>query len=117
MEPWKGFSSSSLTSRHNRSLPIVGLPHLLWFSTLLLLIPEGNGNLIPELGPWRWLDDSVLDCWEPFAKIKAEGITFGKVACLALCNGAKVDTFRTSERQLIISAKLQFRVLLLTIVT
>ncbi|KAH7517406.1 glutathione gamma-glutamylcysteinyltransferase 3 [Ziziphus jujuba] len=48
-------------------------------------------------GPWRWFDDSMLDCCEPLAKIKAEGITFGKVACLAHCNGAKVDAFRTSE--------------------
>ncbi|KAL6208802.1 hypothetical protein ACLB2K_019747 [Fragaria x ananassa] len=40
-------------------------------------------------GPWRWFDDSMLDCCEPLAKIKAEGITFGKVACLAHCNGAE----------------------------
>jgi hypothetical protein len=40
----------------------------------------------------------MLDCCEPLAKIKAEGITFGKVACLAHCNGAKVEAFRTSER-------------------
>ena len=48
-------------------------------------------------GPWRWFDDSMLDCCEPLAKIKADGITFGKVACLAHCNGAKVEAFRTSE--------------------
>ncbi|KAG2719252.1 hypothetical protein I3843_03G250300 [Carya illinoinensis] len=48
-------------------------------------------------GPWRWFDDSMLDCCEPLEKIKAEGITFGKVACLAHCNGAKVEAFRTSE--------------------
>ena len=49
------------------------------------------------LGPWRWFDDSMLDCCEPLAKIKAEGITFGKVACLAHCNGAEVEAFRTHE--------------------
>lgn len=49
-------------------------------------------------GPWRWFDDSMLDCCEPLEKIKAAGITFGKVACLAHCNGAKVEAFRTSER-------------------
>lgn len=48
-------------------------------------------------GPWRWFDDSMLDCCEPLEKIKADGITFGKVACLAHCNGAKVEAFRTSE--------------------
>ncbi|KAF4346842.1 hypothetical protein G4B88_000142, partial [Cannabis sativa] len=49
-----------------------------------------------DLGPWRWFDDSMLDCCEPLEKIKSEGITFGKVACLAHCNGAKVDAFRTN---------------------
>lgn len=48
-------------------------------------------------GPWRWFDDSMLDCCEPLAKIKTDGITFGKVACLARCNGAKVVAFRTNE--------------------
>ncbi|PON81776.1 Phytochelatin synthase [Trema orientale] len=48
-------------------------------------------------GPWRWFDDSMLDCCEPLDKIKSEGITFGKVACLAHCNGAKVEAFRTDE--------------------
>lgn len=50
-----------------------------------------------SLGPWRWFDDSMLDCCEPLVKIKANGTTFGQVACLAHCNGAKVDAFRTSE--------------------
>ncbi|PON34755.1 Phytochelatin synthase [Parasponia andersonii] len=48
-------------------------------------------------GPWRWFDDSMLDCCEPLDKIQSEGITFGKVACLAHCNGAKVEAFRTDE--------------------
>uniref|UniRef100_A0A2P2IV60 glutathione gamma-glutamylcysteinyltransferase n=1 Tax=Rhizophora mucronata TaxID=61149 RepID=A0A2P2IV60_RHIMU len=48
-------------------------------------------------GPWRWFDDSMLDCCESLDNIKQKGITFGKVACLAHCNGAKADSFRTSE--------------------
>ncbi|XP_022953839.1 glutathione gamma-glutamylcysteinyltransferase 3-like isoform X1 [Cucurbita moschata] len=48
-------------------------------------------------GPWRWFDDTMLDCCEPLAKIKTDGITFGKVACLARCNGAKVVAFRANE--------------------
>ncbi|KAF9608183.1 hypothetical protein IFM89_007569 [Coptis chinensis] len=44
-------------------------------------------------GPWRWFDESMLDCCEPLDKVKAEGITFGKVACLAHCAGAKVEAF------------------------
>ncbi|OIV92069.1 hypothetical protein TanjilG_08742 [Lupinus angustifolius] len=48
-------------------------------------------------GPWRWFDDSMLDCCEPLDIIKEKGITFGKVACLAQCNGAKVGAFRSNE--------------------
>ncbi|OVA13849.1 Phytochelatin synthase [Macleaya cordata] len=48
-------------------------------------------------GPWRWFDESMLDCCEPLEKIKNEGITFAKVACLALCNGANVQALRTNQ--------------------
>ena len=53
--------------------------------------------MISLAGPWRWFDDSMLDCCEPLAKIREEGISFGKMACLAHCNGAKVEAFRTNE--------------------
>ncbi|PAN32842.1 hypothetical protein PAHAL_5G516000 [Panicum hallii] len=48
-------------------------------------------------GPWRWFDESMLDCCEPLDKVKAQGITFGKVACLAHCSGADVQPFRASQ--------------------
>lgn len=48
-------------------------------------------------GPWRWFDESMLDCCEPLDKVKAEGITFGKVACLAHCSGADVQSFRANR--------------------
>ncbi|KAJ4775549.1 Glutathione gamma-glutamylcysteinyltransferase 1 [Rhynchospora pubera] len=51
-------------------------------------------------GPWRWFDESMLDCCEPLEKVKAEGITFGKVACLAHCAGAKVEAYRANESNL-----------------
>ncbi|KAJ1282083.1 hypothetical protein BS78_03G022900 [Paspalum vaginatum] len=47
-------------------------------------------------GPWRWFDESMLDCCEPLDKVKAQGITFGKVACLAHCSGADVQSFRAN---------------------
>ncbi|KAK8962912.1 Glutathione gamma-glutamylcysteinyltransferase 1 [Platanthera guangdongensis] len=50
--------------------------------------------------PWRWFDESMLDCCEPLEKVKAEGITFGKVACLAHCSGAKVKAYRTNQSSL-----------------
>ncbi|KAA8543396.1 hypothetical protein F0562_021109 [Nyssa sinensis] len=48
-------------------------------------------------GPWRWFDESMLDCCEPLEKVKAKGISFGKVICLAHCAGAKVRAFRTNQ--------------------
>ncbi|KAF8014210.1 hypothetical protein BT93_H0142 [Corymbia citriodora subsp. variegata] len=51
-------------------------------------------------GPWRWFDESMLDCCEPLEKVKAEGISFGKVACLAQCVGAEVEAFQTSQTTL-----------------
>ncbi|KAI7743981.1 hypothetical protein M8C21_001748 [Ambrosia artemisiifolia] len=48
-------------------------------------------------GPWRWFDESMLDCCEPLEIVKAKGISFGKVVCLAHCAGAKVEAFRTNQ--------------------
>lgn len=48
-------------------------------------------------GPWRWFDESMLDCCEPLEKVKVEGIPFGKVVCLARCSGAKVEAFRANQ--------------------
>jgi len=70
--------------------------NLLFFSFFffLFLIYDRKSRLT---GPWRWFDESMLDCCEPLAQIKLEGITFGKVACLARCNGAKVEAFRSDK--------------------
>ncbi|KAK3028127.1 hypothetical protein RJ639_038988 [Escallonia herrerae] len=51
-------------------------------------------------GPWRWFDESMLDCCEPLEKVKAKGISFGKVVCLAHCAGAAVKAFRTNQSTL-----------------
>ncbi|KAJ4844051.1 Glutathione gamma-glutamylcysteinyltransferase 1 [Turnera subulata] len=48
-------------------------------------------------GPWRWFDENMLDCCEPLEKVKAEGISFGKLVCLAHCAGAKVEAHRTNQ--------------------
>ncbi|KAJ0252596.1 Glutathione gamma-glutamylcysteinyltransferase 1 [Hirschfeldia incana] len=48
-------------------------------------------------GPWRWFDESMLDCCESLETVKERGITFGKLVCLAHCSGAKVEAFRTSQ--------------------
>ncbi|XP_050208204.1 glutathione gamma-glutamylcysteinyltransferase 1-like [Mercurialis annua] len=48
-------------------------------------------------GPWRWFDESMLDCCEPLEVVKVKGISFGKLVCLANCAGAKVEAFRTNQ--------------------
>ncbi|KAF7818450.1 glutathione gamma-glutamylcysteinyltransferase 1 [Senna tora] len=47
--------------------------------------------------PWRWFDESMLDCCEPLEKVKARGISFGKLVCLAHCAGAKVEAFHANQ--------------------
>ncbi|MCO5587602.1 hypothetical protein L7F22_041551 [Adiantum nelumboides] len=51
-------------------------------------------------GPWRWFDESMLDCCEPLENVKKNGITFSKVSCLAQCAGASVQAFRANQSSL-----------------
>eukprot|EP00252_Welwitschia_mirabilis_P010212 TRINITY_DN23382_c0_g1_i1.p1 TRINITY_DN23382_c0_g1~~TRINITY_DN23382_c0_g1_i1.p1 ORF type:complete len:236 (-),score=38.53 TRINITY_DN23382_c0_g1_i1:32-739(-) len=51
-------------------------------------------------GPWRWFDETMLDCCDPLEKVKVDGITFGKLVCLANCAGAKIEAFRTNQSSL-----------------
>ncbi|XP_039032584.1 glutathione gamma-glutamylcysteinyltransferase 1-like isoform X1 [Hibiscus syriacus] len=51
-------------------------------------------------GPWRWFDESMLDCCELLEKVKEKGISFGELVCLAHCAGAKVEAFRTNKSTL-----------------
>ncbi|KAG2302326.1 hypothetical protein Bca52824_030977 [Brassica carinata] len=48
-------------------------------------------------GPWRWFDESMLECCESLEVVKEKGISFGKLVCLAQCSGAKVEAFCTSQ--------------------
>lgn len=48
-------------------------------------------------GPWRWFDESMLDCCESLEIVKSQGISFGKLVSLAHCAGAKVEAFRTNH--------------------
>lgn len=51
-------------------------------------------------GPWRWFDESMLDCCEPLENVLKNGITFSKVTCLAQCAGASVQAFRANQSSL-----------------
>ncbi len=39
-------------------------------------------------GPWRWFDESLLDCCVPLDVVAKRGVTLGELSCLAECNGA-----------------------------
>lgn len=42
-------------------------------------------------GPWRWFDETMLDCCVPFERIRERGITMHEFSCLARCNGATAE--------------------------
>ncbi|GAX75692.1 hypothetical protein CEUSTIGMA_g3135.t1 [Chlamydomonas eustigma] len=45
-------------------------------------------------GSWRWFHEAMLDCCRPLESVKEDGITLAQAACLARCNGARVDMMR-----------------------
>ncbi|XP_045825890.1 glutathione gamma-glutamylcysteinyltransferase 1-like [Trifolium pratense] len=47
----------------------------------------------PWKAPWRWFDESMLDCVDPLEEIRVRGITLGKLVYLAHRVGAKVDSY------------------------
>ncbi|CAM9896402.1 unnamed protein product, partial [Ectocarpus fasciculatus] len=51
-------------------------------------------------GPWRWYDESMLDCCAPLETVKDKGITLATLSCLARCNGLSVDVARTDTHTL-----------------
>ncbi len=48
-------------------------------------------------GPWRWFDESLLDCCVPLEEVRARGLTLGELGCLAECNGAHATVVRAAE--------------------
>jgi len=46
-------------------------------------------------GPWRWFSEDLLDCCVPHEQVRARGLDLDELACLARCNGAEVDAFRS----------------------
>jgi glutathione gamma-glutamylcysteinyltransferase len=47
----------------------------------------------PWKGPWRIFHEKMLDCCIPLDIVQREGITLDQAACLARCNGARVDLY------------------------
>lgn len=44
-------------------------------------------------GPWRVFHEEMLDCCHPLERVQREGITLQQAACLARCNGARVEVY------------------------
>jgi glutathione gamma-glutamylcysteinyltransferase len=45
-------------------------------------------------GPWRWFDESLLDCCVPLDVVATRGVTLPELGCLAECNGAHATVVR-----------------------
>jgi glutathione gamma-glutamylcysteinyltransferase len=60
-------------------------------------------------GSWRWFHEQMLDCCRPLEDVKREGNTLPQAACLARCNGARVemqhqDSFSVDKFRQVVSA-------------
>lgn len=51
-------------------------------------------------GPWRWFAEELLDCCVPLEDVRERGLDMDELACLARCNGADVEVFRTDDSTL-----------------
>lgn len=54
----------------------------------------------PWKGPWRWFDETMLDCCVALDEVRARGITLDELACLARCNGARAEVERGGDHPL-----------------
>lgn len=54
----------------------------------------------PWKGPWRWFDETMLDCCVALDEVRARGITLDELACLARCNGAQAEVERGDDHPL-----------------
>ncbi|KAJ3273820.1 hypothetical protein HK104_004221 [Borealophlyctis nickersoniae] len=48
-------------------------------------------------GVWRWYSDTMLECCRPLGDISKNGVTFTELACLARCNGLRVESKRADQ--------------------
>mmetsp|Transcript_17886 Transcript_17886/g.42267 ORF Transcript_17886/g.42267 Transcript_17886/m.42267 type:complete len:526 (-) Transcript_17886:348-1925(-) len=48
-------------------------------------------------GPWRWYEESFLNCCVDLEEVKKTGITLGTFACLAKCQGLTVEARHGSD--------------------
>ena len=51
-------------------------------------------------GPWRWFSEELLDCCTSLEQVRKSGVSLEEVACLARCNGADGQLFRSEAHGL-----------------
>ena len=51
-------------------------------------------------GPWRWYNESMLDCCRSLEEIKEAGIEFDQFACLGRCNSLNMIAKRPNQRHI-----------------
>lgn len=51
-------------------------------------------------GAWRWFGEEMLDCCVPLSEIRRRGLEMDELACLARCNGARVDAVHANDSNL-----------------
>ena len=52
-------------------------------------------------GPWRWYEESMLNCCIDLEEAKKSGVTLKNFACLAMCQGIHVDSHYADEKDTI----------------
>lgn len=50
-------------------------------------------------GPWRWFDESLLDCCVPLEEVRSRGVTLAELSCLAICNGARTKVSYAAQSE------------------
>lgn len=51
-------------------------------------------------GPWRWYNETMLDCCRSLDEIKEKGIEFDQFACLGRCNSLNMGAKRPNQRHI-----------------
>lgn len=81
---------------HTQSEPaFCGLATLVLVLNAFAIDPEQNWK-----GPWRWYEESMLNCCVDLEEVKQSGITMKDFRCLAFCQGLSVETRYCDEASL-----------------
>jgi glutathione gamma-glutamylcysteinyltransferase len=66
-------------------------------SLCMVLNSFGIDPLRQWKGPWRWYDESMLNCCRTLDEIKIHGVHLDEFVCIAKCNRLKSRLFRPHD--------------------